>query len=202
MKKYTPFIQPAIIVALILYIFLFDGCGKDKGITTTVATPEVTGSFPAVINPAPNPAPKPEYRYLAGKDKTDTITVENPVNIDLWNYYVNAEQSKKDSIHADAIGEREYTLNNEDKFLKTTSHIKTRGELLSYQLTEYTIKPQDVEIKNPFRLLAGFEIGNTIELDDVSAKGNLMLQNRKGNILSVGYDTNRRIYAGYNFVIK
>lgn len=175
-------------VAILFLILWLRSC--DKGETRIVETPEIKGSFPVQNNPAPNPAPKPVYKYLAGKTKTDTVTVENPINLRLWEYYQNAKQSKKDSLHASAIGEREYTLNNEDEFLKTTSHIKTRGELLSHQITEYTIKPQKVAVKAPetvLRLLAGAEVGSNSSFNQFTYKANIGLQNSKGNVIRASY---------------
>ena len=66
----------------------------------------------------------------------------------------------------------------------------------------YTIKQQktDVLVENKLpglRVLGGVEVGNTKTLDDLSFKGSVLFQNRKGNIISAGYDTDKKIWAGY-----
>lgn len=202
MKTYLPWI---IIACLIIGYFVFDGC-RDKPETVIVNTPEVKGSFPAVVNPASVPAPEKVYVYKyidrVTRDTVEIVT-ENPVNETLLAYYNNATQREKDSLHADAIGIREYDIPQEDSLLKTDNYIKAQGTVLEFKQS-YTIKPQKVAVKKKetvFRMLAGFEVGNTLQIDNPVAKANLMLQNKKGNILTVGYDIDKRIWVGYNFSI-
>lgn len=197
MKKYIPYI----IIAVLLILLWQKSCsGKDEPVVITV--PEKHGSFPDVVNPDPIPAPEKEYvyRYIT---KTDTIEVitQNPINKELMDYYL-ASQSK-DSLYAEAIAEQDYHIPFEDSLIKTDSYIKAQGKVLSFK-QDYTIKEQKIPYRpkeTVLRLLGGFEVGNTIQLNDFSAKANIMLQNRKGNILSAGYDTNERIWIGYNFSI-
>lgn len=197
MKKYIPYI---IIFGLAFLLWLEKCTGDSK--ESTVIIPEKKGNFPERQNPEPIPPPEKEYvyKYIT---KTDTvkITVENPINEELMAFYLASQN--KDSLYAAAIGEREYNIVEEDSLLMTENHIKTQGHLLSFQQS-YTIKPREVKV-NPketvLRLLGGFEVGNTTQLDNFTAKANLGIQNRKGNILSVGYDTEERIWIGYDFSI-
>lgn len=197
MKKYIPYI----IIAVLIFLLWQKSCtGESK--PQTVIVPEQKGSFTERLNPEPIPASEKEYvyKYIT---KTDTvkITVESPVNEDLMAFYLASKN--KDSLYADAIGEREYNIVEEDSLLMTENHIKTQGHLMSFQQS-YTIKPREVKVKpkeTVLRLLGGFEVGNTTQLDNFTAKANLGLQNRKGNILSVGYDTEERIWIGYDFSI-
>lgn len=192
------------IVIIALVIFSFHQCGKkdSEGETQTITIPEKKGSFPEVKNPEPNKPPQTEYKYKYLTD-TDTleIKVENPINEELMQFYL--AHKNKDSLFADAIGEREYTIPYEDSLIKTNNYIKSQGKVLSFK-QDYTIKEQKVKVipkQTVFRLLGGFEIGNTKEFNDFSAKGNLIFQNKQGNILSIGYDTEQRIWLGYDFSI-
>ena len=70
----------------------------------------------------------------------------------------------------------------------------------------YIWKKQEVEVpvktkETFFRLLGGLEIGNNISLSNPIFKANLGVQNRKGNIITGSYDSNKNIYVGYQFSI-
>ena len=197
MKKYLPWL---IIGVLVIIIFLQNSCsGESK--TTVVTTPEVKGSFPPVVNPKPlTPAvPKTIVKW-----KTETVEVENPVNAQLVENYKNAKDSlERLKLYADAIGIREYNLPQEDSVLKTENYIKAQGTILEFQQS-YTIKPQKVAVPQKevaFLLLAGFEVGNTLQFNDAAVKGSLKFQNKKGSILSVGYDSAQRLWLGYDFSV-
>lgn len=200
MKTYTKYIPWAIIVVLAILLW-FKGCDKG-GETVYIKVPAKHGKFDTVKEPEPIVRVQKEfvYRYITNNDTVE-VTVENPINERLLKQF--AESKKKDSLYADAIGEREYNIKQEDSLLITENYIKAQGKVLAFQQS-YTIKPQKIAVKDPetvFRLLGGVEIGNSKELNDFSAKGSLMLQNRKGNIFSVGYDTEQRIWVGYGFSI-
>lgn len=193
MKKYIPYI----IIGVLMFLLWQKSCTGDKE-PQTVVIPEQKGSFPERQNPEPIPAPKKEYvyKYITETD-TVKIEVENPINQELMAFYLASKN--KDSLYADAIGEREYNIVEEDSLLMTENQIKTQGHLLSFQQS-YTLKEREVPVKQKetvLRLLGGFEVGNTTQLDNFTAKANLGLQNRKGNILSVGYDTEENWWLGY-----
>lgn len=135
----------------------FKGCGKEEGETQTITIPDKKGSFPEVKNPEPNKTPQTEYKYKYLND-TDTleIKVENPINEELMQFYLS--HKNKDSLYADAIGEREYTIPYEDSLIKTNNYIKSQGKVLSFK-QDYTIKEQKVKVtpkQTVFRLLGGF----------------------------------------------
>ena len=192
------------VLIIVLVIFLIHQCsGNDnQGEPQTKIIPEKKGSFPEVKNPEPHKAPQIEYKYKYLTDtKTVEIEVENPINEELMQFYL--AHKNKDSLYADAIGEREYTIPYEDSLIKTENHIKAQGKVLSFR-QDYTIKEQKVKVtpkQTVFRLLAGAEIGNTTEFDNFSAKANIKFQNKQGNIMSVGFDTEDRIWFGYDFTV-
>lgn len=191
---------PYIIIA-VLAILLWQKSCTGKVETVVITVPEKHGSFPEVVNPEPLVIDRP---YEIIKWKTETIEVQNPVNRELIIAYQLATDSlQRLKLYAEAIGEQDYHIPYEDSLIKTDSYIKAQGKVLSFN-QDYTIKEQKIPYKpkeTALRLLGGIEVGNTLQLNDFSAKANIMLQNRKGNILSAGYDTNERIWIGYNFSI-
>lgn len=191
---------PYIIIAVLIILLWQKSCtGKDEPVVINV--PEKRGSFPEVFNPDPIVIDRP---YEVIKWKTETIEVQNPVNRELIIAYQLATDSlQRLKLYAEAIGEQDYHIPYEDSLIKTDSYIKSQGKVLSFK-QDYIIKEQKIPYRpkeTVLRLLGGFEAGNTIQLNGFSAKANIMLQNRKGNILSAGYDTNERIWIGYNFSI-
>lgn len=200
---YSKYIMGAAIVVLVLLYWQKSCSGESE--TQIVTIPEKSGSMPEVNNPAPTPAPEKEYVYkYYDRIKRDTVQVvtQNPIDYELLAKYLK-DTTNQPQHYADAIQQREYHIPQEDSVLKTDNYISARGEVLSFKQS-YTIKPQKVAVKpkeTVLRMLGGVEVGNTKEFNDFSAKANLMMQNRKGNIFSVGYDTEHRIWVGYGFKI-
>ena len=78
-----------------------------------------------------------------------------------------------------------------------------RGEVQSIQ-PFYTIKEREIktdirqkEVK--FRMLAGGSVGNSIDFQKPVFSANIGFQNKKGNILRAGFDTEKRLLIGYDF---
>ena len=191
-------------VVVVLLLF-FRGCkGETEPETITITVPEKKSEFEPVINPEPETIRVP---FEVVKWKDTVIYKENPVNTELVEQYKKV-LSDKDSIlalqlYADAVAIREYNEVLEDSLIRTDNYFKTQGKLLEFK-QEYTLKEREVSLKTPetrFRLLGGIEAGNSLELNKFTAKGNLMFQGRKGNIMSISYDTDKRIWVGYNFTI-
>lgn len=182
----------------LFFIALFFKCGPDSQMVTI---PAKHGSFAAVEKPKPL---QPKEKPAVIKWRKIEIPVLNPVDAELAEKYQQAQDSiSRYKLYLDAIGVREYSIIQEDSLLQTTNHIKARGEVISFQ-QDYIIKPQKVAVKPKevaFRMFAGLEVGNTKEFDNFSAKANVMFQNKKGNIFSAGYDTERRIWVGGAFSI-
>jgi hypothetical protein len=189
---------------LLLFIFLWlKGCSNESKQTTKVKTPEVKGVFetkkPEHI-PAEWPKKDQEKPIIQWKDKE--IPVENPVNIELAQKYVMAKDSiERLNLYLKAIQLNKFSSNFEDENLSLNINGIVRGEV--QEITpNYTIKAKEIPQKETtFRLLSGIELGNNTKLDNFSVKGNLMFQNRKGNIISTSFDTQQTIWVGYNFSI-
>lgn len=120
---------------------------------------------------------------------------------------------EKDSVTAkllflEAIQINEYNeVAVNDDNVKVDLYAKTRGSLLAYRV-DYKIKektftytPEVVYIRPRLTLLTGVDlmlpnIPNG-EIGSPDFKFDLGFQNKKGNVISVGYDTNNYIHIGY-----
>jgi len=174
--------------------------------------------------PEPEIIIKEKIITIPGKDgKLDTIylpkpiTIKNPVNTELLKKY-NALKLKdsitKDSMFIDAIAEREYNETYEDTSVKISIYTNVQGKLLK-QASKYEIKPYTITVKDTTvinynkpptnKLLVGLETGlpltlftekDVIDIKPV-VKGSIYFQNKKSNIITAGFDTNKTFWAGY-----
>lgn len=197
-------LTPWIVIAILLLILFFKGCGKEKE-SITVTFPEVKSEFP---KQEPMYIPRPEISVikLQGRD----IPMQNPVNDSLLREFRKVIQ-ERDSIkailmYADLAQYRKFRNVFEDDHIK----IVAEGEVLGYLgwlKPTYTIKERTIEQEIPktsLRFLAGFELGANEAMDAFPLKLNLSMQNAKGNILSASFMrlNNENYYlGGYQFSI-
>jgi len=139
--------------------------------------------------------------------KGDTLEVDKGYK----ELYEKAKDSlTKQELYLDAIAIRKYAdtiVDNKEITIK--GEATTRGSLLNYSV-DYTIKEKEFTytpevIKVLPRLTAGLglELGvPTIPNISFVAKANLSLMNNKGREVSVGYDTENRVWIGGKLNIK
>ena len=190
-------------ILFFLMVWLNAGAGKEIK-TVKVIVPTVTGKLESK---------KPELKPIEIKqepivNRDRLIYKENPFNIilaeentKLKSDYSKMSDSLKSKAYDKAIELNTFSYKSEDKYLKLTIDGIVRGEV-SEITPSYTIKEQESEVfvkeKLPgLKVLGGVEVGNTKTLDDLSFKGSVLFQNRKGNIISAGYDTDNKIWLGY-----
>lgn len=190
-------------ILFFLMVWLNAGAGKEIK-TVKVIVPTVTGKLESK---------KPELKPIEIKQepivkKDGLVYKENPFNIilaeentKLKSDYSKMSDSLKSKAYDKAIELNTFSYKSEDKYLKLTIDGIVRGEV-SEITPSYTIKEQESEVfvkeKLPgLKVLGGVEVGNTKTLDDLSFKGSVLFQNRKGNIISAGYDTDNKIWLGY-----
>jgi len=173
--------------------------------TQTVIIPAKSGSF----DPK-KPDSKPleiKQQPITEVKKEGAVYVPNPLNENLLreNEQLKLEYSKmSDSLKAKtyekAIELNTFSSRFEDKFMVLNINGTVRGEV--QEITpSYTRKEFEIEVKQKesvFRLLAGAEIGSSIITPKLNFKANVMFQNRKGDIISTSYDTNKNVWVGYN----
>lgn len=198
-----------LIFGIIFHLVLgwFTKCSSDKKIdhVDKIVIPAQSGSFESK---------KPDSRLLEIKEylknemkKDGTIYVPNPLNKKLIAendslkiVFSKMSDSLKLKAYDKAIELNSFSSRFEDKFMILDINGTVRGEV--QEITpSYTRKEFEIESKQQetvFRLLAGAEIGSSINLPKLNFKGNLMFQNRKGDIISGSYDTNKNVWIGYN----
>lgn len=188
-----------IIISLLTFSFFIGRCSKPKEIeylTVKVQTPGIKGVSKIINNPVPYEVIKDSIIY-----KDSIVYKENLELIDRFNK-IKTDKDKLE-VYIKSIEVKKYNIPYEDKFIKTNALISTRGEVLSFQQL-YEIKPQDISIHVPtketkFALYVGGGISNNLQLDNFALQGSVGFQNKRGDILSINYDTQKNITVGYSF---
>jgi hypothetical protein len=184
----------------------FRGCSGNTPLPqiVKVTVPEIKGKFEAQ-----QPVNVPIGQKVS---KGETVYKDNPIdpkllaeNEKLKNDFAKANDSIKKLQFAKAVQLNKFSTKFEDDNLLLNIDGIVQGEVKEIT-PNYTIKEKKIEVQvkpkeTVFRLLGGMELGNNTKLDGFAAKANLMLQNKKGNILSGSFDTNQTIWIGYNFSI-
>jgi hypothetical protein len=191
---------------LLFFVLWFRGCSGTTPLPqiAKVIVPEVKGKFEAK---------KPVNVPIGQKvSKGKTVYKENPIDLKLiteneklkQDFAKETDSLKKVIAYNKAVQLNKFSTKFEDENLLLNIDGIVQGEVKEIT-PNYTIKEKKVEVQKPketvFRLLGGMELGNNTKLDGFAAKANLMLQNRKGNIISGSFDTNQNIWIGYNFSI-
>lgn len=197
-------------VVAIISISIFSwvkSCGSETAATKTqtVIVPEKSGSFEPK-----KPDSKPleiKQQPIGNVKKEGTVYISNPLNEKLLHEneqlkldYSKMSDSLKAKTYEKAIELNSFSSKFEDDNLFININGIVRGEV--QEITpSYTIKQQKIEApvkESVFRLLAGAEIGSSIITPKLNFKANVMFQNRKGDIISTSYDTNKNVWVGYN----
>lgn len=119
-------------------------------------------------------------------------------------YRKAADTIEKQKLYLKAIEVKNYKKDFIDNdTIKISGDLKTRGDLISYKI-DYKIKQSSIQVepqviyKKPSLSLGfGVETGiPTFPNTNFIMKGSMSLENYKGNGLSIGYDTDRRIWLG------
>jgi len=196
------------IVILVLCFFLYRGCREPAKVQIVkVTVPEVKGKFEPK-----KPINTPIKPFSQRRENGETIYKDNPLdpkllaeNEKLRQDFAKANESIKKMQFEKAIQLNSFSTDFEDENVVININGIVQGEVK--EITPgYKIKERKIEVpvkikESVFRLLAGAEVGNSKNLNNFAAKANLMLQNRKGNIISGSFDTNQNIWVGYHFSI-
>jgi len=200
MKNIWIKIIPYIVIAFLVFVLFFKGCGEQE--KTTITTPEIVGDFE-----------EQEPIYIKGKDSiitkwktlTDTIEVEtkNPANDSLDLAYKSAkDNSERYRLFRSATQIKTFKNTFEDEYLKLSLTGGVQGNLLGIT-PNYTIKPREIEVEGvSLRFLVGGGIGNNLGFNDFTYRVNLGIQNGNGNIVRGGYSRMRGqdyIFLDYDF---
>lgn len=199
----TEHILLTILIGLIAW-FVFFGDGKElkeqpQPITITIPATQGTTGTQVIETSTPYPV------YIQGQGQ---IIVDEKYK----NLYENTKDSlEKTKLYLNAIKINDYKKTFVDNDTITiTGDLKTRGDLLEYKI-DYNIKPLTfdytpniVKQRPRFSMSIGVSGGiPTVPTTRFNLKGELGLENRKGNALTFGYDTESRVWVGVrkNFTI-
>lgn len=170
-----------------------------------IEVPEVKGNF----------EPKKPVHLkvnLLKNDKSKIVKVENPINAELiaenealkLAFAKETDSLKKQLAYEKAIELNNFSTDFDDENLELHINGVVQGEVKAIT-PSYKIKAKTIEVpvkakETVFRVLAGAEVGvqTSLNMNKLPMKANLMLQNRKGNIISVGYDNNKTLWVGYH----
>jgi hypothetical protein len=192
---------------LLFVVLWFRGCSSipSSPQIVKVIVKEVNGKFEAK-----KPISVPVGQKVS-KGKTAYIENEIDPKLTAENEKLKSDFAKeKDSLKRIIAYNKSIQLNKFSSDFEDDNVIINIDGIVQGEVKEitpgYKIKEKKVEVQvkpkeTVFRLLGGIELGNNRQLDGFAAKGNLMLQNRKGNIISGSFDTNQNIWIGYNFSI-
>ena len=142
--------------------------------------------------------PYPVYSH----DKKEQYTVDKKLKEEYEKLSDSLEQYKK-YLEAIKINKYKKTLVDNDT-IKIEGKATARGELLDYSV-DYKIKSFDFEYKpEVVKRLPSLSLGLGLESSiptptntDLTLKAEISAMNRKGNEISIAYDTERRIWLGY-----
>jgi hypothetical protein len=197
---------------LFFLCLFFRGCSNGQEKTkTTIIIPEISKQLTT--------STLIKHEKIKGQEKTKKN--EQKLSKDILEMYdrLEAYQEEIDNMHSeyknsDSIKQAElyrlatelkkFESNFEDEYLKLTINGIIAGNQVKEITPTYTIKERKIEapIKQvKFRLLGGVGLGNTMAFDKPLFNANLGFQNAKGNILRIGYDSESRIFVGYDFSI-
>lgn len=174
-----------------LYIFIQRSCNNPKIITKN----KETIKYDTIYKPQEiKTEVVTKYKTIQGKDfiipgKVDTIIIKE---------FEKAPDSTKIKMFADCKTIRQYNQIFNDSLADVSVFAETEGRLLKI-VPSVTIKARLPEKKTVFALYGGFELSNNLQFNNPIIKGNIFFQNKKGDLYTTGYDTNKNIYLGYSF---
>lgn len=191
-KKLSDFILPKVfyfLLGVFITLFFMRGC-KSEQIPSLVKKDTFKTEKPIEHKPI-----KGKTEYIKGKEviryKNNEINKElAEENYNLQIAYINTKDSlEKQKLYKTAIELKSFNQPFENDNFKANVSGVVQGEVKSMQL-DYELKKIPIE-KVRFRMLLGG--GVTFNSADL----NLGLQNAKGNIFEIGYDTKKNIRIGY-----
>lgn len=201
---------PYAVIGILILLLWFKSCtGSTVKENLTVEVPEVKGKFEPQ---------KPNHEIIDIDHKKNNLIkanspqLENPLikvlaneNSELLKQFsITKDSLTKLKLYNDAIKIQNFSSDFEDENIKLNISGIVRGEVQAVT-PKYVMKSKTIEVPKQkevvFRLLGGVEIGDNKQLNDFAFKGNLGFQNKKGNIITLSYDTQQRVWIGYQFSI-
>lgn len=198
-----------IIFSVLLLLFLFKNCqGGEAPAVATVKVAEVKGSFkpvkPIITPIVQELSTETKYRTYALKN-TDKQLIDSllKANKKLSEIYNSQNDSIKKGLYEKAIQLNAFNQKFEDSLTKIDIYGVSRGTVESLGV-DYILKERKIQVpqkKVKFRLLGGVSVANDTYLQKPLFGANIGFQNKRGNVLRFGYDSEKRISVGYDISI-
>ena len=118
----------------------------------------------------------------------------------MQNEFIKMDSLAKIEAYAKAIEINTFKQSFDDKYINAQVSGEVSGKIHAMKF-DYTIKPQTLEVDAPKRkisVLGGVFIANDIQLQKPLFGAELDILNKKGNLLKIAYDTDKRVYFGYS----
>ena len=181
-----------ILIGLLLFsLFLQRSCSNNKQSFQKVKT---IVQYDTIFKPSESKTKIiTKYKTLKGKDiliagKIDTVEVK---------VFEKSVDTVKLNMFIDATKIRSYKNNFSDDDADVSIYTETKGELLKIVPTVHIKQVKKVE--SVFALYVGGGLSNNLQFNNFAVQANIGLQNKKGDILSISYDTQQNIGIGYSF---
>ena len=218
-KEYNNRLEKKILyitIAVLTILLWFNGCkssGEQVEPKQKVIVPAVTNTLPTtsdikyetIVTPKWYRDRKTEQKYLKDISEAEEKIIAFQEEIDnMQTEFMWGDSIKQAELYRLATELKRFETELEDEYLK----LKISGIIGGNEIKEitptYTIKKREIDVpkkETKFRMLAGVGLGNTLTFDKPIFNTNVGFQNKKGNIINFGYDTESRILVGYNFSI-
>jgi len=181
-----------IIIGLLIFsLFLQRSCSHNKQPFQKVNT---TVQYDTIYKPSEiKTKVVTKYKTIKGEDvyipgKVDTVEVK---------VFEKASDSIQFKMFTNATKIRSYKSEFKDSVADVSIYTETKGELLKIVPTVHIKQVKKVETK--FALYVGGGLSNNLQFNNFAIQANVGLQNKKGDILSISYDTQQNIGVGYSF---
>jgi hypothetical protein len=193
------------VLAVILFWNLFIDIPDVEPEPVSVSIPEQSGTAEKVIRSIKVDTVE-IIKYLPGKVKNKIVIVVDSTYKDKYEKAVKDNDSlAAKNLFLQSISINEYNENVvSNDSININAYIKTRGQLLDYKVSwtieerEFVYTPKVVKAYPKLSLVVGGELVIINDpVFDAGFKLDVGVQNKKGDIFSVGRDTNGNYYLGY-----
>lgn len=193
-------------VIVILLLWNFFGGSKDSPVVPhrTIEVSEKKGTTDTIVVETIREVKVPVYNNAGIKE---TIIVDQKYKA---LYEATKDALEKERLYLEAIQINEYkeTIVDNDT-IKIDAYAKTRGSLIDFKVDwkvlkdTITYKPEVITKMPKLSVVLGAELGIPTELgDNFVFKADVGLQNKNGDIFTVGADMNKTLYVGYKKTFK
>jgi hypothetical protein len=189
---------------LLLGVLFFRGCNPEPQIAEKIKiqTKEIKGKAIIKTNVVHVPITK-KVRDTAGVgfyvSQIDKLFEENNR---MQMEFLKMDSLQQIEAYNKAIEINAFKQSFDDDYINAQVSGEVSGKIHAIKF-DYTIKPQTMEVDAPKvrnHLYLGVNVANSLSLNKPLFSASIGIQNKKSNILSIGFDSEKRI--GLNYFVK